>query len=161
MDDNIHEQLARHLSVMGMGLPSRDDLVDLLKEAFSEQEAQIALLLPTANPPLKPVTIDTLVDSHHYDRDYLVNILEKLSQKKVIFTGKTVDGKVGYALHQAGFGCCPVSKSVDQSNSHRRLTCRNNDRNLAGTANCISDLAVGCVLSHATYRSCTSDSRRP
>ncbi len=32
MDRDIHEQLASHLSVMGMGLPHRDELVEILKE---------------------------------------------------------------------------------------------------------------------------------
>ena len=32
MDKDIHEQLAGHLSVMGMGMPHREGLVEILKE---------------------------------------------------------------------------------------------------------------------------------
>ncbi len=104
MDKDNHEQLARHLSVMGMGLPHKDELVDILKETFTEQEAEIALMLPTTNTPLKPVTIEALAGSSTVDRKYLAAILEGLAERRLIYSGKTESGEVGYALHQAGFG---------------------------------------------------------
>ena len=104
MDRDIHEQLASHLSVMGMGLPHRDELVEILKENFTEQEAEIALMLPTTNTPLKPVTIEALAGSSTLDRKYLTDILEELAERRLIYSGKTESGEVGYALHQAGFG---------------------------------------------------------
>ena len=82
MDKDIHEQLASHLSVMGMGLPHRDELVEILKENFTEQEAKIALMLPTTNTPLKPVTIEALAGSSTLDRKYLTAILEELAERK-------------------------------------------------------------------------------
>ena len=51
MDKDNHEQLARHLSVMGMGLPHKDELVDILKETFTEQEAEIALCFQQLTHP--------------------------------------------------------------------------------------------------------------
>jgi hypothetical protein len=39
--------------LMGMGLPHKGELVDILKETYTEQEAEIALMLPTTNTPPK------------------------------------------------------------------------------------------------------------
>lgn len=89
---------------MGMGLPHSDGLVDILKEIFSEQEAEIATLLPTTNTPLKPVTVEEIAASSDLDRQYLADILEGLAERKLLFSGRTENGDVGYALHQAGFG---------------------------------------------------------
>lgn len=104
MDKDIHAQLAAHLSVMGMGLPRGEALVDILKENFTEPEAQVAMMLPTTNTPLKPVTIEELSGSGNFDRKYLAAILEGLAARGLIYAGKTKNGDVGYALHQAGFG---------------------------------------------------------
>jgi len=52
---------------MGMGLPHREALVDILKENFTEQEAEVAMMLPTTNTPLKPVTTEELSGSGNLD----------------------------------------------------------------------------------------------
>jgi hypothetical protein len=79
MDQDIHEQLAGHLSAMGMGMPHREGLVEILKENFTKQEAEIALMLPTTNTPLKPVTIDAFGRSSTFDRKHLADRLKDLS----------------------------------------------------------------------------------
>jgi H+/Na+-translocating ferredoxin:NAD+ oxidoreductase subunit B len=104
MDQNSHARLARHLSTMGMGLPQRVELVDILKASFTEQEAEIALLLPTTNTPLKPVTVGELAGSSDMDPKNLALSLESLAERRLIFSGRTESGDIGYALHQAGFG---------------------------------------------------------
>ena len=104
MDTDIYEQLAKHLSTMGMGLPHREALVEILKENFTEKEAHIALILPTSNTPLKPVDVATLAVSSALDKQDLANTLEALAKRRLIYSGKTESGEIGYALHQAGFG---------------------------------------------------------
>lgn len=102
MENNIHGLLAGHLSMMG--LPLTDGLVDILKENFTKEEAKIAMMLPSTNIPLKPVTIDELVQSGDMNQKYLADILEGLAARNLIYSGKTKTGEKGYALHQAGFG---------------------------------------------------------
>ncbi|MBC8442142.1 MAG: 4Fe-4S binding protein [Deltaproteobacteria bacterium] len=102
MENNIHGLLAGHLSMMG--LPLTDGLVDILKENFTQEEAKIAMMLPSTDIPLKPITIDELVESGDMDRTYIENIMEDLAARNLIYSGKTKTGEKGYALHQAGFG---------------------------------------------------------
>ena len=104
MQNDVHVRLAKHLSTLGMGLPHRDELVDILKIIFSEAEAQVALLLPTTHIPLKPSPVADIALSSDLEPQKVIRILEGLAAKKVIFAGKTEDGQTGYALHQAGFG---------------------------------------------------------
>ena len=104
MQNNVHERLAKHLSTLGMGLPHRDDLVDILKSVFSKTEAQVALLLPTTHIPLKPTPLAELARSSDLEPQEVAAILEGLAAKKLIFSGLTENGEMGYALHQAGFG---------------------------------------------------------
>ena len=102
MDNDIYAHLARHMAMMG--LPATDGLIDILKESFTQEEATVALLLPTTVTPLKPVSVDELSQSGGMDKDHLANVLEDLASRKLIFSGKTADGEKGYALHQPGFG---------------------------------------------------------
>jgi len=102
MRDSIHEQLASHLSMMRM--PLTDNLVDILKENFSQDEAKIVMMLPSTDIPLKPVAVKVLAESSDMDQTYLSNILEDLLKRNLIFSGKTKDGEKGYALHYPGFG---------------------------------------------------------
>jgi len=104
MQNDVHDRLAKHLSTLGMGLPHRNELVDILKSVFSETEAHIALLLPTTHIPLKATPLTELARSSDMDPQIVTDILESLAAKKLIFTGKSEKGDTGYALHQAGFG---------------------------------------------------------
>ena len=74
---------------MGMGMPHREGLVEILKENLTEQEAEIALMLPITNTPLKPVTIGSLIGSSTLDREYLADTLEDLAKRRLIYSGKT------------------------------------------------------------------------
>ncbi|MBI9086867.1 MAG: 4Fe-4S binding protein [Desulfobacterales bacterium] len=102
MNNDIHEKLAKHLSMMG--IPYREALVEILKENFTEKEAEIALMLPTTNTPLKPVSVEELSDRSKLDHLHLSEILNGLANRGLIYSGKTQNGDKGYALHQAGFG---------------------------------------------------------
>jgi ferredoxin len=104
MHDNPHERLARHLSVMGMGLPHTDDLVGLLKANFTEEEARAALLLPANCVPLSLTAIAELTPSAGIDGSRLAAILEGLAERGLVFSGRTASAETGYALHQVGFG---------------------------------------------------------
>ncbi|MFC2046938.1 4Fe-4S binding protein [Chloroflexota bacterium] len=104
MKQDIYEQLALHLSALGMGLPYREELLDILRENFTQIEAEVALTLPTKVIPLQPVKVDDIIGEVNLPRVELVDILERLSERGLLFSGKTKDGEKGYALLQKGFG---------------------------------------------------------
>lgn len=101
---DVYEKLGKHLSGLGMAYPYKEDLIEILKENFSPAEAEVALLLPTGVAPMQPVGVDEIVKNVDLLRDELVNVLESLTQRGLLFCGQTADGHIGYALHQVGFG---------------------------------------------------------
>ena len=104
MHEDLHVRLAKHLATMGMGLPYTGALVDLLKEVFSTREAEIALLLPTADIPLRAISVEDVLPRTNLDKETVERTLQGLAARGVIYSGRLNDGSVGYALHQAGFG---------------------------------------------------------
>jgi len=104
MTQDIYEQLALHLSTLGMGLPYREELVDILKENFTPIEAEVALALPTKVIPLQPVGVDDIIGRGNLPREELMDILERLAERGLLFSGRTKEGEKGYALIQRGFG---------------------------------------------------------
>jgi NAD-dependent dihydropyrimidine dehydrogenase PreA subunit len=101
---DIYKQLAGHLSTLGMGYPPHEALEEILRANFDPLEAQIALAFPTRVIPLELTEIDQLMGTIDLPRAELEDVLENLSQKGLLFSGKTKDGEKGYALHQIGFG---------------------------------------------------------
>jgi len=101
---DVYEKLAFHLSTLGMGLPYREELVDILRENFSSIEAEVALALPTKVIPLQPVGVDDIIDKVDLPREELVDILEGLAGRGLLYSGRTKEGEKGYALIQSGFG---------------------------------------------------------
>jgi Pyruvate/2-oxoacid:ferredoxin oxidoreductase delta subunit len=102
---DIYQKLGEHLSLLGMGYPLREDLIEILKENFSPREAEVALALPNKVIPLAPTDphdIQTRVPS--LSKEELMEILENLSRKGLLYCGKTEEGERGYALQQVGFG---------------------------------------------------------
>jgi ferredoxin len=89
-----------------MGLPTREDLLTILKENLTPDEAQVLLLLPTRVAPLQPVGVDEIARSASLPREKLLDMLESLSERGLLFSGKTKEGGKGYALQQVGF-CFP------------------------------------------------------
>ena len=100
----IYEKLAFHLSTLGMGMPLNEDLIEILKECLSPNEAAILLLFPTRVAPLESASIDEISQNSHLPREELIKELENLTGRGLLFTGKTAEGTKGYALQQVGFG---------------------------------------------------------
>jgi len=123
MRDDRHVRLAKHLATMGMGLPYNAALVDILKEIFSTREAEVALLLPTTDVPLKAVPVEEMLSTTSLDEEMVVSTLEGLAARGVIYTRRLENGSVGYGLHQAGFGFPQVFfwKGA-KSNQARKMT---------------------------------------
>ena len=103
-EQDVYRKLADHLHRLGMGYPVREDLIDILKENLTPVEAEIALAIPTNVIPLSPAGVDAILQNVHVSRNELLDILQGLAQKGMVFVGKTVDGQDGYALLQVGFG---------------------------------------------------------
>jgi Fe-S-cluster-containing hydrogenase component 2 len=87
-----------------MGYPCREDLIDILKENFTEKEAAVALAIPNTVIPLRPVGVEEIEKSMDLPREELLGILNHLAEKGLIYSGKMENGAMGYALHQVGFG---------------------------------------------------------
>jgi ferredoxin len=102
--ENIYSRLAEHLSRLGMGYPVREDLVILLKEVFSPLEAEVALAIPSRPIPLEPVAVDEIAKGTDMNREELVEVLEGLDQRGLLYSAIMEEGEKGYALHQVGFG---------------------------------------------------------
>ena len=102
--DNIYQKLAEHLSRLGMGYPVRDDLIDILKENFTPEEAEVALAVPNTVIPLQPVSVEDISAAVDLPQEELEKILENLAEKGLLFSARMEDGEQGYALQQVGFG---------------------------------------------------------
>ncbi len=102
---NIHEQLANHLSHLAMGFPNRRGLLEILKASYSEEEAEIALAIPSKKIPFKGISAKEISNSVNIPLDQLEKKLEDLSFRGLLFSHKDKDtGEMKYALQQAGFG---------------------------------------------------------
>ena len=101
---DVYQKLGKHLSNLGMAYPYKEDLIEILKENFSPAEAEVALLLPTGVSPMQPVGVEEILNKVDLPKDELINVLEGLAQRGLLFCGPTDDGHAGYALHQVGFG---------------------------------------------------------
>lgn len=104
MCQDAYHRLAVHLSVLGMGLPNREDLLEILKANLSPEEAEVALLLPTKVMPLEVAGLSEIAEDSVYSEEELRKILDSLCERGLLYYGKTAAGEKGYALHQAGFG---------------------------------------------------------
>ncbi|MFC2003083.1 hypothetical protein ACFLV4_03970 [Chloroflexota bacterium] len=101
---DVYEQLALHLSTLSMGLPYREELFEILREHLTPTEAKVLLMLPTKVAPLQPVGVDEIASKVDIPKEKLGEILEGLSERGLLFSGKTKEGEKGYALQQVGFG---------------------------------------------------------
>ncbi|MBI5441243.1 MAG: 4Fe-4S binding protein [Deltaproteobacteria bacterium] len=104
MSRDPHEALARHLSAVGMGYPYREELLEILRTNFTEEEAETALLLPTGGLPLEAKTVEEIAARSGRPAEELGEGLAKLAARGLLFSGKNARGEVGYALHQVGYG---------------------------------------------------------
>jgi ferredoxin len=104
MTEDVYERLARHLEVLGMGMPYREALLELLKEALTPQEAEISLLLPTRVAPLDLATVDDIAAGTDMPREELAAALEDMACRHLLYSGCAENGEPGYGLLQTGFG---------------------------------------------------------
>jgi Pyruvate/2-oxoacid:ferredoxin oxidoreductase delta subunit len=103
-----------------MGYPYRDDLVEILKENFSPEEAEVALSLPTGVVPMQPVSVDEIREGSQFSEEKLTEILQNLVQRGLLFCAQTKAGKEGYALQQVGFGFPQTFFWKGEDNPHAR-----------------------------------------
>ena len=104
MTGDLYQRLANHLSTLGIGCPVREDMEEILRLNFTPRDAEVALALPTRVAPLQLATVDEIGSRVNLPREELSAILEELSQRGLLFSGKTQTGEKGYALQQVGFG---------------------------------------------------------
>ncbi len=107
MKSDIYEQLARHISMTG--LPLTDALVDVVREIFSEDEAQVAMTLQPWPKPFKSQALESIVntvDSKKIDLDpsTVQSLLDQMVSKNLIYCCVSEGGQKEYAFHHAGFG---------------------------------------------------------
>ena len=103
-DTEIYKKLADHLGRLGMGYPTRQDLINILKENLTPLEAEIALAVPTGVIPMTLVSAKTISANINLPLSELTDMLDRLVSKGMLFSGKTEAGEKGYALLQVGFG---------------------------------------------------------
>jgi len=101
---DIYERLGKHLSHLEMGYPDKDGLMEILKENFTPVEAEVALALPNNRIPLQPVGINEILNEVNLSKDELSDILDNLTEKKMLFCGMIEGGEKGYALQQVNYG---------------------------------------------------------
>ena len=107
MTDDIYRQLAKHLSSLGMGYPEKEELLEILKENFTPQEAEAALAIPTRVIPLEPVPVGEMEPPESLFQEDLERILSNLAERGLLFSKRLKEGSTGYALQQFGGGGGP------------------------------------------------------
>jgi ferredoxin len=100
----LYVRLANHLGNLIMGYPYSDELIDLLKEMFNPTEAQVALAIPNDMVPLEVVGLDTIVARTELPESTVVEALESMAARNMLYTAPTKNGSTGYALLQVGYG---------------------------------------------------------
>lgn len=104
MAEEIYKRLAKHLSALGMGYPEKEELVEILRENFTSEEAEVALAIPSKVIPFEPVPVEEIQSHLHLSKEKLESILSNLAHRGLLFSGKTKEGEKGYCLQQFGYG---------------------------------------------------------
>lgn len=104
MEKKIYNALAQHLSALGMGYPQKEELIEILCENFTPEEAEVALAIPTKTIPFELASVSTIGLHLNIPRDRLEKILSHLAQGGLLFSKRMNNGEIGYALHQFGYG---------------------------------------------------------
>ena len=101
---DVYVRLAEHLESLTMGYPYTEELLDLLKEMFSPDEARVAIAIPNNLAPLEVVGIDAVASRTDLAKPTVVKALESLAERHMIYSASLKDGSKGYALLQVGYG---------------------------------------------------------
>lgn len=102
--NDVYLQLADHLKDLVMGYPFSQALLDLLRESFTPDEARVALAIPNNLMPMEVVDATKIAERSGLPAQAVSDALQSLSARNMLYTAKTGDGKVGYALMQIGYG---------------------------------------------------------
>src|SRR4030065_661229 len=102
--DNVYQKLARHLASLGMGYPQKEELLEILRENFTPQEAEVALAIPTKTIPFEPAPVSKIAPHLSIPQDESEQILSNLAQRGLLYSKRMKDGEMGYALQQFGYG---------------------------------------------------------
>lgn len=105
--EELYHKLAVHLSSMylgWLGRPPKEELIEILKEKFNEEEAEVLLSIPATTVPLELIELDEIASKTSLPQERLEAILERLSSRGLLFSGETVEGRKGYALLRSGYG---------------------------------------------------------
>ncbi|HID18103.1 TPA: hypothetical protein EYP27_01010 [Candidatus Bathyarchaeota archaeon] len=89
--EELYHKLAVHLSSMylgWLGRPPKEELIEILKEKFNEEEAEVLLSIPATTVPLELIEPDEIA-SKVRPRERLEAILERLSSRGLLFSGET------------------------------------------------------------------------
>ena len=102
---DIYEELMHHLSKLAMSYAPREDLIQILKENFSPEEAKVVLALPSYIIPLQGASISEISKNSDLSLDKLKIILGNLSARGLIYSCKDEkEGERKYAINQPGYG---------------------------------------------------------
>ena len=101
---DLYNRLATHMEHLTMGYPYTDELIDLLKEMFSPNEAQVAMAIPNDLAPLAVVGLENIAARADLPLSAVAEALEAMAARNILFTAPTEDGSTGYALLQVGYG---------------------------------------------------------
>ncbi|MEE8541953.1 MAG: 4Fe-4S binding protein [Desulfobacterales bacterium] len=102
--NDIYLKLTKHLENLIMGYPFNEALIDLLKEMFNPVEAQVALAIPNDLAPLEVMGATAICARADLPEKTVLEALEALSSRNMIFTASLKEGGTGYALLQVGYG---------------------------------------------------------
>lgn len=121
MGNEIYNELAKHLAALGMSYPEKEELLEILRESFTPQEAEVALAIPTKVIPFEPVPAAEISPHVKLPEKELEPILSNLAQRGLLFSKKMKDGRMGYALQQFGYGFPQTFfwKGVDTPNAKK------------------------------------------
>ena len=103
-EKDVYEKLADHFKYMGMPIPSSEEFIETLRANLLPLEAEVLLALPNRVAPLDFVGIDDMPQIAGVAKEEMQEILERVSEKGIVFSGRTQKGEKGYALWQMGFG---------------------------------------------------------
>jgi len=101
---DIYLRLAKHLEDLIMGYPFNEALTDLLKEMYSPLEAQVALAIPNDLQPLEVVDQQRIVERCDLPESAVLEALQSLADRNMVYTRPLGTGAMGYALLQVGYG---------------------------------------------------------
>ena len=101
---DIYQRLAEHLEPLTLGLPPSEELLAILRETFSPEEARAALAIPNRLPPLEVAPLAGIAAQSDLALEELAGLLEGMAAKGALFSAPAAEGGMGYSLMHVGYG---------------------------------------------------------